>query len=109
MTIDIKHILSLPADERDDEIRKLIFKCDKPGFIMHRWMASIALDWNLAMEKRDEVCSTVIGAVEMEQSLRDVFVEDSELRTHVDYKRWLSCFVDPIHYILAAIVVGEGK
>lgn len=76
MKIDLKHILSLPPDKRDDEIRKLL----PPKQGKHRWSRNyyqgglrwctkckewldpqkhspcpIPLDWELAMKMRDEI------------------------------------------------------
>ena len=122
METDPAHILSLPDDERDLAIRKLIVK----GPWKHDWKTCIltwcrkcqgsmididrdsscpipdpiALDWNLAKAKQAGYDDKIF-----EEALFQIW------KTTVDkgnYYLWHLCTAQPHHYILAAVIAGEG-
>ena len=70
----------------------------------------IALDWNLAMKMRDEICRTETGRNQFEQALLDVASNRNELITTFTprFTQWVICSAQPHHYILAAVMAGEG-
>lgn len=134
---DLKHILALPPEKRDDEIRKLIvpkpwkhdwvnnicMKCDitlrEHTKLWHKKRQScpsfcpipdpIPLDWNLAMRMRDEVCATAIGRVHFEQALKDIYLEVGSVRQVFGLRSWAICHAQPCHYILAALKCKEKE
>ena len=117
--IDIAKILSSP--ERDDEIRKLISE-HFPDELSHSFMQGVCvecgirfvdmpsrsfctkapLDWNLAMKMRDDAVKPAKFAFFLEE------VCDAENRMDYQFALWLVWEAQPIHYILAAILAGEG-
>lgn len=72
---------------------------------------SIALDWNLAMKKRDEiVTSGEVGAAgKFVDYLWEVFVESERGNTRANNLIWIASSAQPHHYILAALIAKESQ
>ena len=128
--MDIDHILSLPPDERDEEIRKLLNPEPREHVMRHRgydgayecknckrtWNGMlafiddkcytcpvpdpIALDWRLAMKMRDEFCNTPMHEIEFLIALESVYIEAPDF---TGFKWWIATKAQPHHYILAAL------
>ncbi len=130
--MDINHILSLPPDERDLEIRKLIvpkpwehgklssilpeysYLCNKCGENLRTGKNKddpcpvpdpIALDWNLAMKMRDEVIGRAkVGTVKYHKAM----IKLSPYQDQANTGFWGIIYAQPHHYILAALEAGGG-
>lgn len=117
---DIKHILSLPPEQRDDEIRKLLLPEERTN--VHGNPAD--LDWGLAMRMRDEAVAEDIDAwtyatclvdnIRIAVAMNRNFTEEDLL--HVKHEaewdgisHWFTNFAQPHHYILAALTAKEKK
>ena len=61
------------------------------------------LDWNLAMKMRDEVIGKV-GTVKYYEALEQICPYED--KSNMGF--WVSIYGFPHHYILAAILAGEG-
>jgi len=101
----VAKILALTEKERDNEIRKLIFKRNKPGMTMQVWMDAVPLDANLAMRLRDEAVERA-GEDKWTQTLYGVFSKDRVYGANkYRWQAWLLCYSQPYHYILTACEV----
>lgn len=125
--MDIKHILSLPPDERDFEIWKLLYPDtwkEMQGIYSKYHMndeetaadfakqVGTKLDWNLAMKMRDDMCNhktAIHGPWRIYQAVvrpQAVEAPNEELYLACDMWHWFVTKAQPHHYILAAIQAG---
>ncbi len=63
----------------------------------------IALDWNLAKKMQAE-----IPFWDFEEAMKHVFEAEGAI-TKMTFEHWWKHYAQPHHYILAAILAGEGK
>jgi len=127
--INIKHILSLSPDERDDVIRELIApkpwkhkRCEKEGIdfcfcvkcgkdltpygTIHENCPipdPILLDWNLAMKMFREEDRLIL----LVRAMCKIY--DARESSRESFSNWWLHFAQPHHYILAACMTKESK
>lgn len=118
--MNINKILSLPAEERDNEIRKLAFpeqwkqiaeNC--PIEVATRTMCRLyPLDANLAFKMRNEAVAKskndwIEAKTKVYQAIRSLQASDNPVMDALMENTFFASYAEPTHYILAAIMAGD--